>query len=174
MKKAYFTALLVVLITGSLFGSARSYLRAGRDKIMMGRNRAINQLHIQPAEYEQEKPVYYRRKSYRNVKPLGNEQGTLCSLNAYHIGRVYTAPERLDNERSHSENASIVHSPPPTLKKFQNARITGHFGFVFSRAKLAQGNHVIIVKSPVFKNSVPKLHGFPSTLKRKAGVFKLL
>ena len=88
MKKAYFIALLVVLVTGSLIGSARSYLRAGRDKIMMGRNRAINQLHIQPAEYEQEKPFYYRRKSYRHVKPLGNEQGTLCSLNAYHIGRA--------------------------------------------------------------------------------------
>ena len=111
MKKAYFTALLVVLITGSFFGSACSYLRAGRDKIMMGRNRATNQLHIQPAECEQEKPVYYRRKSYGQVKPLGNEQGTLCSLNAYHIGGVYTAPERLGNERSHSENASIVHSP---------------------------------------------------------------
>ena len=80
MKKAYFTALLVVLVTGSLFGSARSYLRAGRDKIMMGRNRTINQLHIQPAEYEQEKPVYYRRKSYGQVKPLGNEQGTLMLI----------------------------------------------------------------------------------------------
>lgn len=82
MKKAYFTALLVVLITGSLFGSAWSYLRAGRDKIMMPRNRAINQLHIQPAEYEQDKPVYYRRASYRHAKPLGNRQGTLRSLNA--------------------------------------------------------------------------------------------
>ena len=92
MKKAYFTALLVVLITGSLFGSACSYLRAGRDKIMMGRNRAINQLHIQPAEYEQEKPVYYRRTSYRYGKPLGNELGISCSLNAYHLGRVHTAP----------------------------------------------------------------------------------
>ena len=75
MKKAYFTALLVVLITGSLFGSACCYLRAGRDEIMMGRNRAINQLHIQPAEYEQEKPVYNRRKSYRHAKPLENVQG---------------------------------------------------------------------------------------------------
>ena len=42
---------------------------------MMGRNRAMNQLHIQPAEYEQEKPVYYRRKSYRHAKPLENVQG---------------------------------------------------------------------------------------------------
>ena len=77
MKKVYFTALLVVLITGSLFGSARSLLRAGRDRIMMERNNAKKQLQIKPAEYEQVKPVYYRRTSYRRAKPLGNEQGTL-------------------------------------------------------------------------------------------------
>ena len=60
---------------------------------MMGRNRAINQLHIQPAEYEQEKPVYYRRTSYRQGKPLRNEQGISCSSNTYHLGRVQTAPK---------------------------------------------------------------------------------
>jgi len=86
MKKAYFTALLVVLIAGSLFGRACSLLRAGRDKIMMGRDSAKKQLQIKPAEYEQVKPVYYRRTSYRShAKPQGNEQGILCSLNAYLI-----------------------------------------------------------------------------------------
>lgn len=111
MEKAYFTTLLVVLITGSLFGSACFYLRAGRDKIMMERNSAKKQLQIKPAEYEQVKPVYYRRTSYRHAKPLGNERGILCSLNAYHLGSVHTATERLDNRKFHSENASNVYSP---------------------------------------------------------------
>lgn len=81
MKKAFLRALVVVLITGLLLGRACSLLRAGRDKIMMGRNSAKKQLQLKPAVYEQVKPVYYRRTSYRRAKPLGNEQGILCSLN---------------------------------------------------------------------------------------------
>jgi len=78
MKQTYSTALLVVLLAGSLFGNACSLLRAGRDKIMMAKNSVNKQLQIKPAEYEQVKPVYYRRKNYRHAKPLRNEQGILC------------------------------------------------------------------------------------------------
>ena len=86
MKKTLLTAFLVVLITGSLFGSSFSLLRAGRDKIMMGRNSAKKQFQLKPAQYEQVKPVYYGRKSYRHAKPLGKERkGILSSFNAYHF-----------------------------------------------------------------------------------------
>ena len=86
MKKTLLTVFFVVLITGSLFGSAFSLLRAGRDKIMMGRNSAKKQFQLKPAQYEQVKPVYYKMKSYRRPKPLGNERkGILSSFNAYNL-----------------------------------------------------------------------------------------
>lgn len=159
MKKAYFTALLVVLITGSLFGSAWSYLRAGRDKIMMPRNRAINKLPIQAAEYEQEKPVYHRRTSYRHAKPLGNRQGTLRSLNTVSFRlRLHCAWETWQREVS-----LWKHTVPQYAEEIWKR--SSHRSFWFCLwVKLWQGNHIIIAKSSFSKNSVFKMHGFPSTL----------
>lgn len=75
MNKALFTALVVVLITGLLLGRASSMLRAGRDKIMMPRNSAKQQLQLKPEVYNRVKPVYLRKASYRRKKPLEYKQG---------------------------------------------------------------------------------------------------
>jgi len=46
-----------------------------------------------------------------------------------------------------------VHTTP---EEFKNATITGHFGFVFGKKKLGQGNrddrHVIVFKKLCFQN----------------------
>ena len=51
------------------------------------------------------------------------------------------------------------------LEEFENATITDHFVFMFEND--SQGSHVIIV-------TFMKIFVFPSTLKRKASVFKFL
>ena len=59
-----------------------------------------------------------------------------------------------------------------TPEEFQNAIITGHFGFSCVWAKLRQENFPIIVTLSFWFRKTPFLKCFPSTRKRKPGVFK--
>ena len=83
MNKSFHTTLVAVLITGLLLGRACSYLRAGRDKIIMPRKDVKKQIERpKPAVHEHIKPAVYTRKaSYRRAKPLEYEQGLLPQLN---------------------------------------------------------------------------------------------
>ena len=56
-----------------------------------------------------------------------------------------------------------------TPEKFENATISGQFGFVFEK-KLGQANHMILMTSSFWKMK----DVFPSTLKHQAGVFKFI
>jgi len=64
-----------------------------------------------------------------------------------------------------------IFSVRATLEKFEDATITGHFGFVFEESSCREitwlSRRHRFPKAPFSK-------WFPSTLKRKAGVFKFL
>jgi len=85
-------------------------------------------------------------------------------------GPIHTAPEKIENDvfTLKTLQMSSVHTTP---EKFENATVTGNFGFVFE-----ENSRKEITQSP-WRNRFPKssvLKRFPSTLKRKAGVFKFL
>ena len=76
---------------------------------------------------------------------------------------VHTTPEEFENGGFNLKTHQMfsVHTTP---EKFENSVIAGQFGLFCVWGKLGLGS---VSKSFVFKK-------FPSTLKRKAGVFKLL
>ena len=82
---------------------------------------------------------------------------------------VYTTPEKFKNGpiAPKTHQTFSVHATP---EKFENATITGHFGFVFEKNLVRE-----ITSSWRHRfRKAPFSKCFPSTLKRKTGVFKFL
>ena len=85
-------------------------------------------------------------------------------------GLFHTTPEEFENVFFTLKTRQML--PSTTPEEFTNATITGQFGFVFE-GNSDRENHMII-STPSFRKAPFSAKCFPSTLKRKAGVFKFL
>jgi len=74
-------------------------------------------------------------------------------------------------QRFHSENASQMFSVHTTPEEFKNGTIASHFGFVFEENSVRE---ITWLSWRHRFRKVPFSNCFPSTRKRKAGVFKFL
>ena len=85
------------------------------------------------------------------------------------ISRSCSAPVHTNGGFTLTHQMFSVHTKP---EEFENATITGHFGFVV-KEKNGHGNQMIVLRSS-FSESSKFSKCLSSTLKRKAGVFKFL